>query len=404
MQSGGLSPAGLERMHEIMAGHVERGQVPGMVTLVSRRGETHIDAIGTMAYESSEPMRRDTIFRIAFVTKPLVAAAAMTLVEDCTLRLDEPVDVLLPELADRQVLRSPDSPLDATEPANRSITLRDLLTFRAGYGAVFAAPGQYPIQDALMEAGVATGPLVPAMSPDDYLERLGRLPLLHQPGEAWRYNTGADILGVLLARATGVSLEDVMQERLFQPLGMKDTSFSVPADKLGRLSTAYTTNFETGEIEVFDGVADSLWANPPVFASGGSGLVSTVDDLLAFGEMMLNMGKYGDVRILSRPSIETMTTDQLTPEQKAASTSDIFPPPRFWDSHGWGFGVAIDTRRDDISSTPGRYGWDGGYGTSWYVDPTENLVGIQLTQRLWDAPIQVVLVDFWTAAYAGIDD
>ena len=401
MSTGGLSEARLARMHEVMAGHVARSQVPGMVMLVSRRGEVHVEAIGMLAFDGSEPMRRETIFRIASVTKPVVAAAAMILVEECTLRLDEPVDELLPELANRQVLRTLDSPLEDTVPANRPITLRDLMTFRLGYGAVFAPPGTYPIQQALEEAGVASGPILPSHVPDEFMARFGSLPLLHQPGERWLYDSGSEILGVLVARATGKSLGDFLQERIFAPLGMKDTAFSVPASKRDRLPTAYWTNFKIGEFEVFDGVEESRWARPPVFESGAGGLVSTVDDLLAFGQMMLNMGQYGDERILSRPSVAVMTTDQITPEQKAAS--DFFPG--FWDNHGWGFGVSIVTRCDDLAATPGRYGWDGGYGTSWYVDPKEELIGILLTQRVWDATgIPKVLLDFWTSAYQAIDD
>jgi len=182
---------------------------------------------------------------------------------------------------------------------------------------------------------------------------------------------------------------------------MNDTSFSVPASKLNRLASSYWTNASTGEFEIFDGVDDSRWANPPVFESGAGGLVSTVDDLLAFGQMMLKGGKHGNERILSPPSVELMTTDHIPPEQKALS--DFFPD--FWDSHGWGFGVSIVTRRSDIAAIPGRYGWDGGYGTSWYVDPKERLIGILMTQRVWDDPSPPsVLLDFWTSAYRAIDD
>ncbi len=401
MSSGGFSGARLGRMHEVMAGHVDRGVVPGIVTLVSRRGEVHVDAIGTKAFGGSDPMRRDTIFRIASVTKPIVAAAAMILVEECVLRLDEPVDRWLPELADRRVLRAIDSPLDETLPANRPITLRDLLTFRLGIGAVMVFPPRYPIQQAMAEAGVDPGPALPAHTPDELMKRFGSLPLVHQPGERWLYNSGSDILGVLISRVAGTSLETFLRERIFAPLGMNDTSFSVPAKKLDRLASCYWTNFATGEFEVFDGVDDSRWASSPVFESGAGGLVSTVDDLLAFGEMMLKGGQYGSERILSRPSVELMTTDHITPEQKAVS--GFFPG--FWDDHGWGFGVSIVTRRDDLAATPGRYGWDGGYGTSWYVDPEEELVGILMTQRVWDASgAPVVLLDFWTSAYGAIDD
>jgi CubicO group peptidase (beta-lactamase class C family) len=388
-------------MQDVMAGHVDRGVMPGVVTLVSRRGEVRVDAIGTKAFGDSDPMRRDTIFRVASVTKPIVAAAAMILVEECALRLDEPVDQWLPELANRRVLRAIDSPLDDTLPANRPITLRDLLTFRLGIGAIMVFPPRYPIQQAMAEAGVGPGPALPAHTPDELMKRFGSLPLVHQPGERWLYDSGSDILGVLISRATGTSLEEFLRERIFAPLGMNDTSFSVPESKLDRLATCYWTDPETETLEVFDRVDDSRWASPPVFESGAGGLVSTVDDLLAFGDMMLKGGKYGSERILSRRSVEVMTTDQITPEQKAVSS--FFPG--FWDSHGWGFGVSIVTRRDDLAATPGRYGWDGGYGTSWYVDPREELIGILMTQRLWDASgAPVVLLDFWTSVYGAIDD
>jgi CubicO group peptidase (beta-lactamase class C family) len=397
---GAWSRPRLDRMHDVMDGYVERGYLPGLVTLISRRGETHVDVIGTMAFDSAEAMRRDTIFRIASATKPIVAAAALTLVEECTLRLDEPVDALLPELANRRVLRSLESPLDDTVPANRPITLRDVLTFRLGYGLIFAPPGQYPIQAALDDAGFSPGPQLPSIPPDELMKRYGSLPLLHQPGERWLYNSGSDILGVLIARATDMTLGDFLQERIFTPLGMKDTGFSVPANKLDRLPGSYWTNFETGEFGVFDPGQGSRFASPPAFESGAGGLVSTVDDLFAFAQMMLDNGKFGNERILSRPSVALMTTDQLRPEHKV--DSDFFPG--FWDSHGWGFGVAINTRRDGLAATPGRYGWDGGYGTSWYVDPAEDLIGILLTQRVWDAAGPLPTFDFWTLAYQAIDD
>src|SRR5829696_2574566 len=401
MNNGEFSDARLGRVQDVMAGHVGRGVVPGVVTLLSRRSEVQVDAIGTKAFGGSEPMRRDTIFRIASVTKPIVATAAMLLVEKCVLRLDEPVDRWLPELADRRVLRAIDSPLDDTLPANRPITLRDLLTFRLGIGSVMVFPPRYPIQQAMAEAGVGPGPALPAHTPDELMKRFGSLPLVHQPGEGWLYDSGSDILGVLISRATGMSLEDFLRQRIFAPLSMHDTSFSVPVSKLNRLASSYWTNPSTGEFEIFDGIDDSRWAGPPVFESGAGGLVSTVDDLLAFGEMMLKGGKYRNERILSRLSVELMTTDHITPEQKAVS--HFFPG--FWDTHGWGFGVSVVTRRDDLAATPGRYGWDGGYGTSWYVDPKEELIGILMTQRVWDDPgAPVILLDFWTSAYGAIDD
>ncbi len=245
MSTAGLSRARLGSMHDVMTGYVERGEVPGLVTLVSRRGEVHIDAIGTLAYEDSDPMRRDTIFRISSMTKPITAAATMILVEECKVRLDEPVDRLLPELAERQVLKRLDGPLDDTVPANRPITVRDLLTFRMGFGQMMAPPDMFPILKAATEQQIGMGPPSPDMlpAPDEWIRRLGQLPLMHQPGEMWMYNTGSDVLGVLIARASGQQLEAFLRERIFEPLGMKDTGFSVPGHKLDRLATSYWTNF-----------------------------------------------------------------------------------------------------------------------------------------------------------------
>jgi len=401
MSTGGLSTARLRRMHDVMAGYVERGDVPGIVTLVSRRGEVHVDAIGMKAAGGGDPMRRDTIFRIASMTKPITAVAAMILVEECTLRLDDPVDRLLPELADRTVLKRLDGPLDDTVPANRPITLRDLLTLRMGFGQMMAPPDAYPILKAASELQIGMGPPSPATTPapDEWLRQFATLPLMHQPGEQWLYNTGSDVLGVLIARAAGQPLETFFRERIFAPLGMNDTGFSVPAAKIDRLATGYGTDPETRALKVVDEAAGGQWSRPPAFPSGAGGLVSTVDDYLAFGQMLLNQGKHGSERILSRPSVETMTTDQLTPEQRAAT--GIF----LGENRGWGFGMSIITKRDDLSTVPGRFGWDGGLGTSGYSDPKEEMVAILMTQRAMDSPSAPAFYsDFWTSVYQAIDD
>ena len=397
MTNGAFSPAALARMHDVMAGHLAAGRIPGLVTLVSRRGETHVDAIGTLDFGAAAPMRRDTIFRIASLSKPITAAAAMMLVEEGRLRLDDPVDKWLPELANRKVLRTIESPLDDTVPAKRAITLRDLLTFRLGLGAVMVFPSQYPIQRAMEEAGVAPGPYLPQVGPDELMKRYGNLPLIHQPGEKWLYDTGSHILGIMLERVTGKSLGTLLAERIFTPLGMKDTGFHVPGTKLDRLATAYWTNFKTGERIVFD-EPRGRFAQPPAFESGSGGLVSTVDDYLAFARTLLDKGQHGDTRLLSRVSVELMTTDHITPEQKAASP--FFAS--FWDNRGWGFGLSVFTRRDGAMGV-GSFGWDGGYGTSAYMDPKEDLIGILMTQRVWDSPkAPDVLTDFWTQAYAAL--
>jgi CubicO group peptidase (beta-lactamase class C family) len=403
MSTAGLSKARLSRMHDVMAGYVERGEVPGLVTLVSRRGEVHVDVIGTQAIGDSPSMRRDTIFRISSMTKPITAAATMILVEECKVRLDDPVDRWLPELAERQVLKRLDGPLDDIVPAKRPITVRDLLTFRMGFGQMMAPPDAYPILSSASAQQIGMGPPSPSTmpAPDEWMRRLGSLPLMHQPGEQWMYNTGSDVLGVLIARASGRPLETFLRQRLFEPLGMKDTSFNVPEASLDRLATSYWTDPTSGKLTVYDEPRGGQWSREPAFPSGAGGLVSTIDDYLAFGQMMLSLGKHGGERILSRLSVETMTTDQLTPEQKAVSGL----VPGFFDSHGWGFGVSVVTRRDDIAAVPGRYGWDGGLGTSWYSDPREEMVTILMTQCAWTSPSPPdVCLDFWTSAYQAIDD
>jgi len=403
MRHGALSKLRLAHMHDVMAGHVERGGMPGLVMLVSRRADVHVDAIGMKAQGRHDPMRRDTIMRISSLTKPVTAAAAMILVEECRLRLDEPVDALLPELANRKVLRRLDAPLADTVSATRPITLRDLLTFRMGIGVVMAPPDTYPIQHTMDELRLGQGMPSPATppAPDEWIRRLGTLPLMHQPGEQWSYGTGSDVLGVLIARACGQPFELFLRERLFGPLGMKDTGFSVPAAKLDRLATSYTTEAATGALERYDAPDGGQWSRPPAFPSGGAGLVSTIDDYFAFARMLLSKGQVGRERILSRPSVELMTSDHLTAQQKAASVV----APGFFDNHGWGFGVSMITRRDDVAGSIGTYGWDGGLGTAWRTDPREEMITILMTQAAWTSPTPPkVCLDFWTSAYQAIDD
>ncbi|MFD2082379.1 CubicO group peptidase, beta-lactamase class C family [Actinopolymorpha cephalotaxi] len=402
MSTENLSKARLARMHDTMAAHVARGTAPGLVTLVSRRGETHVDTIGLTEVDGRSPMARDTIFRISSMTKPVTAVAAMILVEECQLRLDDPVDTLLPELADRQVLRRLDGSVTDTVPATRPISVRDLLTFQLGFGVLFAPPGTYPIQDAIAEAGIGDGPPQPATlpGPNEWLRRFSTLPLMHQPGERWMYNTGADLLGVLIERASGQSLETFCRRRIFEPLGMKDTAFSVPANKLNRFATSYEPDPETGALRVYDPAAGGQWASPPAFQAGGSGLVSTVDDYAAFGQMMLAGGRSGNERIVSRTTVQAMVTDHLTPRVK--EESGFFPG--YFDSRSWGFGLAVVTRRDSPSAVPGQFGWDGGLGTSWYSDPREGLTAILMTQRSGFPQLSEVYLDFWTSVYQTLDD
>lgn len=397
----GFSRARLARMHATLQRHVGSGRLPGLVALVRQQDREHVETIGTMAFDSSVRMQRDTIFRLASTTKPITAAGAMILVEECRVRLDDPVDEWLPELKDRRVLRTIESPLDDTVPAKRPITLRDLLTFRSGYGEPDFLSPSGPFQRGLSEAGLSLHEWPFAGSPDEFMKRLGSLPLAHQPGERWLYHTSGEILGVLIARIAGKTLGAFLREKIFEPLGMRDTGFQVPEAKLDRLPACYGTDMATGRLIKLHEARGGLASRASAFQSGAGGLVSTADDLLAFGQTMLLNGSPGGERILSRPAIELMTMDHLTPEQKAASP--FFE--HFWDTRGWGLGLGVITARSDLADQPGRFGWDGAFGTSWYVDPKEELVGVLLTQRTPDRlALPTVILDFWTSVYQLIDD
>jgi CubicO group peptidase (beta-lactamase class C family) len=354
-----------------------------------------------MAFDSQVPMRRDMIFRLASMTKPITAVGAMILVEECRLRLDEPVTDWLPELKDRRVLRTLESRLDDTVPAKRPITVRDLFTFRSGYGEVaFLAP-TCPLQKAMAEAHLPLVEWIFAGTPDEFMKRLGALPLAFQPGERWQYHMSAEILGVLISRVSGKPLGQFLRERIFEPLDMKDTGFHVPESKIDRLPPCYATDMVTGRLVVLDPARGGQVARPPMFEAGAGGLVSTIDDLAAFGLMMLNHGAYGRQRILSRRSVELMTMDHLTSEQK--DSSPFFE--NFWDTRGWGLGLGVTTGRRDLADSPGSFGWDGAFGTSWFVDLRERLVGVLMIQRRPDVlNIPAITHDFWNSAYQLIDD
>ena len=371
------SQAGLDRLHEAMAARVAKGELPGMVTLVARDEDVYVDPIGVKAFGGNEPMRRDTIFRITSMTKPILGLATMMLVEEGALALDEPVDRLLPELAERRVLKRIDGPLDETVPVRRPITIDDLLTFRMGHGLIveptFDPP--YPIVNAARELQLVMGPPEPRTphDPDEWINRFGTLPLMYQPGERWQYNTGSLVLGVLVARASRQPLAEFFRTRIFEPLGMKDTGFKVTAEQSRRLPSHYQTNFQTGKLEEQTVSAPSVWTAPPAFPSGAAGLVSTIDDYLAFARLLLNEGVHEKRRLLSQRSVRLMTTNHLTPEQMATGGPIL-------GGQGWGYGMAVITAPDEVSPEPGRYGWNGGYGTFWFNDPTGRLVAIAMTQ------------------------
>ena len=401
MSTHGLSKPRLERTHRALSGYIERKEIPGLVALISRRDDVHEETLGSLAFGDPVPMKRDTIFRIASLAKLVTAVAAMILVEECKVRLDDSIEPWLPELANRRVLKSISSELDDTVPALRAITVRDLLTYRMGFGSVMAMPDSYPIQKAIREYRIGgDGPPRPSQAPgmDEWLRKLGSLPLMAQPGERWLYHVSGDVLGALIARVSGQSLGTFMRERIFEPLGMKDTAFHVPPEKIGRVPAVYFLNPQTNKVEVFDDAANSAWSAPPPSESGGGGLVSSMDDYFSFSRMLLNKGRHGREQILCRATVELMTSDQLTREQRAGSEL-------FFGSHSsWALGMAVDIGRSEIFHTPGRFGWTGALGTTAYIDPSREMIGILFTQRMMDSPEPPkVFTDFWTLAYGAME-
>jgi CubicO group peptidase (beta-lactamase class C family) len=365
---------GLARWRKVLQGHDE---LPGLVAAVRVGEQAHVVAVGETP--------RQTVFRISSMTKPVTAVAALIMVEECRLRLDDSIEDWLPELADRRVLKDMRGPLDGPAvAARRAITLRDLLTMRMGFGQFLADPEQTPILRALIDRLHGFGPPEPQKTPgpDEFMKRLGEFPWLAQPGERWLYNTPYDVLGVLIARVSGQPFEQFLSERIFAPLGMKDTGFYAT----DRLCTQYSGG------NVFDR-PDGQFSRAPAFASGAGGLVSTVDDYLAFTRALET-----DL-LLSRAARELMTTDHLTAEQHAR---DGLMPDDF-AGIGYGFGVAVITRRDGFESL-GTYGWDGGMGSSWRSDPRTGLTGVLLTPANWTQPSpSKVHLDFWASAYAALD-
>jgi CubicO group peptidase (beta-lactamase class C family) len=374
----GFAADGLKQLCARLEARIEPAFAPGVVGLVAHGPDVETCVRGKMKFGDGGDMRRDTIFRIASMTKAITATAVMMLVEEGKVRLDEPVDRLLPELADRRVLRRIDAEVDDTVPAKRPLTVEDLLTFRCGLGMILAPPGRYPIQKAIADLGingVGFGPPDPAMplNGDGWMMKISRLPLFAQPGEDWLYTAGSNIQGVLVERASRQPLSRFFEERIFGPLEMKDTAFLVPASKIDRLAHAYRSQDST--LVVSDEPATGKWSRPPAFEQGDAGLVSTADDYLAFARMLLADGRHRGQSLLTPASVEAMTTNHLTAPQRAAGEMIL------GRGRGWGYGMSVFT--DSIPGQPaaGSFGWIGGFGSSWISDPSRDLTMILLTQH-----------------------
>jgi CubicO group peptidase (beta-lactamase class C family) len=361
----------LDRNQDSIREVVDAGLLAGAVTMVWQRGEVlQLGEIGYRDVSARTPMRRDTVFRIASMSKPVTTAAAMTLVDEGKLALDDPVTRWLPEFADMRVLDDPDGPLAQTRAARRPITVDDLLTHRSGLAYAFSVTG--PLSRAYLRLSMR-------QHPDTWLAELTALPLVHQPGERMTYSHATDVLGIILSRIEGKKLHDVLAERIFEPLGMRDTGFFVSSEGRRRAATMYTLS-ETGQLR--DDVMGPPPITPPTFCQGGGGLWSTVDDYLRFARMLLAEGSMDGTQVLSAEAVRPMRTNRLTDEQRRQP----FLSAPYWVGRGFGLGLSVVM--DPTKSRPlfgpgglGTFGWPGAYGTWWQADPTQELILIYLVQN-----------------------
>ncbi|MEU6085560.1 serine hydrolase domain-containing protein [Streptomyces sp. NPDC047085] len=375
-------------LHDTLRRYVDDGTVPGAVALVARGDDVEVVTVGHADTGRTAPMARDSLFRIASITKPVTAAAVLMLVEEGRIGLDDPVDAWLPELAKPLVVRTPSSPPDDLVPAVRPITVEDLLSSRTGWG--FPSDFSLPAVGALFEVQKDGRAPQACPAPDTWLAALARVPLLYQPGEAWLYHTSSDLQGVLIARVSGRSLPEFLAERVFEPLGMRDTAFEVPAGRRDRFTTSYRPGAD-GTLEVAD-TPDGEWSRLPAFPSGGGGLVSTADDYLSFARMLLAGGEAGGRRLLTPTSVSRMTSNHLSARQREIGRL-------FLEGQGWGYGAQVDVMPDQPWNVPGRYGWVGGTGTTAHLVPATGTVALLLTQVYMANPTPTPLMrDFWRVA------
>jgi CubicO group peptidase (beta-lactamase class C family) len=354
---------------------VDAGDLSGFVTLIWRKGEVvQVNTLGHRDVEAGKPMTRDTLFRIASMTKPITSIAALMLMEEGKLRLDDPITRWLPELADMKVLADATGPLDQVAPSPRDITVEDLMTHRAGLAYGFTSVG--PIAHAHEEA--LGSPLVNPLTPDAWLAQLGNLPLSYPPGERFHYSHATEVLGFLVARIEGKPLGEALKSRIFDPLGMTDTSFWVAPDKRERMAKLYRINPKTDRLQ---DVSLPMGDAPSAFEAGGGGLISTADDYLKFARMMLGRGELDGVRLVRPETLDLMTANRLSPEQREIPFMGI----PFWMGQGFGLGVSVIT--DPVkqswmgAGSEGAFGWPGAFGTWWQADPVEDLVLIYLIQN-----------------------
>ena len=363
---------------------VDSGQLAGAATLVWKNGAARARCFGWRDIERKLPVERDTIFRIASMTKPITSVAALMLVDEGCVALNDSIARYAPEFSHMRVLRSPDGPLEETDPAERLITFEDLLTHRAGltYGDFHRGPIAQAYREAL------GGDIDSHLAPDDWITRLSGLPLIHQPGTMMSYGSATDLLGFLIARIEGEPLGAVLKRRIFDPLGMKDTSFLVPPDKRDRRAAAYGFDDEEHLIKktTRSGVFVEERPEEMTYESGGQGLWSTVDDYLRFARLFLADGSVDGVRLLRPEMLARLMTNQLTEAQRASSR--LLGRKPFAVGRGFGLGVSVVLEPDanDMMrrAGAGTVSWPGAFGGWWQADPNKGSVLIFLAHNMVD--------------------
>lgn len=396
-ESVGLSSERLARIRPLIQQYVDQGKIAGTVTLIMRKGKAaHIEAIGNM--DEGKPMREDAIFRIASMTKAVTSVAVMTLFEEGKILLDDPISKYIPEFKNAQVaIPGEDKKSFTLVPAKTAITIRHLLTHTSGITYRFISTE--PWAKLYKEAGISDGLTQTEGTIGDNIKKLAKLPIMHQPGERFSYGLNTDVLGYLIEVVSGMTLDQFFQKRIFEPLQMKDTHFFLPEDKLPRLAAVYNQlpdgrikrmNDEPDERNYLVYSASFHYKGPRTFYSGGAGLVSTIADYARFLQMTLNGGELDGARVLSRKSVELMTTNHV---------GELFGSQGF----GLGFSVVRDLGKDDELGSVGQYGWGGFFHTNFFVDPKEKMIGIFMSQ-LYPANDLRLHERFRSLAYQSISD
>ena len=364
--------AGFDPVTSALQPFIDRGELPGVAALAWKAGRVvHLDTLGW-----SDVERQIHMIRIASMTKPITSSLIMMLMEDGVMALQDPIVRWAPEFADMRVLRHPTGPVEDTVPAERDITVEDLMTHRAGLAYHFSCSG--PIAQAY-EAALRPVPVPTHFStdPDSWMAALGRLPLIHQPGERYLYSHATDVLGFIAGRVAGKPFRDLLMERLLLPLGMEDTDFWCPPDKRNRLARLYSHSPADDRLMPVDAPEPDA---PPAFAGGGGGLTSTLDDYLKFARMLLGGGEVDGVRLLKPETVSNMRTDRMTAHQR----QDTFLGLPLWAGQGFGLGLAlVDKPELNVLGvgSPGAFGWPGAYGTWWQADPSADQIMIFMTQH-----------------------